>query len=58
MALHESDKLCSNNPLQLCFALAGGMKIVPVQSVQFYFRCRHRNPIQNAPRPHLDNRMA
>ena len=44
MAPHESDMLCSNNPVQLCSVSAGGTKIDPVQSVLFCFTCEHRNP--------------
>ena len=57
-SLHESDTLCSNNPVQLCSALAGGMKMDPVQSVPFCLTCKHRNPIRNAPKPPFHNRMA
>ena len=31
----ESDMLCSNNPVQLCSASAGGRKMDPAQSVPF-----------------------
>ena len=53
-ALHESDTLCSNNPIQFCSASAGGTKIDPVQSVLFCFTCKHRNPIRNAPKRCFD----
>ena len=57
--LHESDTLCSSNLIQLCSASAGGTKMDPVQTpVQFCIRCKHRNPIRNAPKPRFDNRVA
>ena len=56
--LPESDTLCSNNPVQLCSASAGGTKMNPVQSVPFCFTRKHRNLIRNAPRPRFDNGMA
>ena len=57
MALHESDTLCSNNPVQLFSTSAGGAKIDPVQSVPFCFTCKHHKPMRNAPKPSFDNRM-
>ena len=57
MAPHESDTLCSNNPVELCSVTAGGTKMDPVQSVPFCFKCEHRNPIRSAPKPSLDNTM-
>ena len=56
-ALHESDTLCPNNPMQLCSASAGGTKMDPVKFVLFRFTCKHRNPIRNAPKLRFDNRM-
>ena len=52
-ALHESDTLCSNNPVQFCSASAGGTKIDLVQSVLFSFMCKHSNQKRNAPKPCL-----
>ena len=57
-ALHESDTLCFNNPVQLCSASADGAKMDPIQSVPFCFTCKHRDPTWNAPKPRFDNRMA
>ena len=57
-ALHESDTLCSNNPVQPCSTSASGTKVDPVQSIPFCFTCKHCYPVRNAPRPSLDNRMA
>ena len=57
-ALHESDTLCSNNPVQLYSVSAGGTKMNPIQSVPFCFTYKHRNPIGNARKPRFDNRMA
>ena len=57
-ALHESDPLCSNNPIQRLSASAGGTKMDPVQSVTFCFTCKHGNPTWQAPRPRFDSRMA
>ena len=56
-ALRESYMLCSNNPTQLCSASPGGTKIDQVQSVLLCFTCKHRNPIRNAPKSRLDNRI-
>ena len=56
--LHEFDTLCSNNPVQLCSASAGGTIKDPVQCVPFCFTCKHHNPIRNAPKSRLDNRLA
>ena len=58
MALHESDTLWSNNPVELCSTSAGGTKMNPVQFVPFCFTCKHRDPIPNAPKPRFDRRMA
>ena len=58
MALHESDMLCSNNPVQACSASTGRTKMDPLQSVPFCFTCNSRNPIGNALKPCFDNRMA
>ena len=57
-ALHESDTLCSSNPVQICSASAGGTKMSPVQSVPFCFTCKHRDAIGSTPKPCFHNRMA
>ena len=51
---HESNTLCSNDPVQLCSASADGTKMDLVQSVPFCFACKH-NPIRNGPKSRFGN---